>query len=1071
MFFSSLILMALPREITDEIREKQFSIGDVSCGEGDGLPLFHAEFPANRIAGYDFSENAIMRARADYPDFPFETADLFAKQYSEEVLICSNTMEHFDEPWSVLKRLTESRPRYIIAAVPWEEKEESMQEEHVYRFDENNVLNQCGGYKLIHFEIFDASGLDHTPWPGMQLIMVYAPEEDGRPQVQIEVNDAVKRRMKKSAQALQGLSLLYNVIFRQSALLRNSNKRWRESLQKMRQTEKMLEIQGAYDGRQLFDSEQELYAWKKRCNDVEVQLHQKNVAVLHRFADKAYGFVAKHPFARKAAKGLKRIFGKNAAVREAAPPKMIQLEAALKNYTGEYVLVFGENERAMAREAAALGYFSIQVSDDDIESGRDQFMIAIRPEEVAPALEAIEKNSKKGILFTESAAQLEEFYEKAFRCVYNGPQADTKKFEFALTLDQKETVRETLVHALLQMEKTVVSQNDVMLLSVIDWDYRFQRPQHIAAGLTRLGNRVFYVNSTFDRKALEYKKGVASVSLKACVSNIYHVSSRKEIYDIYRALEEVVKSHNIRNATLIVEYPLWQPIVEKLADKYKFKVIFDYLDDFGGFTETNGNALLMPSFEELREKSDVILASSDYLYQKARNVNTNVEMVRNGTEFSHFNQAAGDHQNERPVIGYYGAIADWFAHELVFQAAQKLTGYDFVLIGDYTHGEVQKLRTLSNVKFLGEKKYEELPQYLSSFDVALIPFDSSLELIKATNPVKFYEYLSAGKKIVATKIPELMEYEGRFALLENEADGFISAIERCVNGTDGLAGKEERIEFAYKNDWLCRIKDIQRCLLNRPPEPQKASVVIITYNNLRLNQECLNSIFSKTRYNNYEVVVVDNASSDGTPAYLKEISKLHPNMKVVLNQENRGFAGGNNDGIRISEGEYIVLLNNDTVVTPYWLDDLISHLKDDRIGMVGPVTNCIANEAQICTTYTDYSGLDEFAARYTNVHKGEIFDISVLAMFCVAMTRTTYQKVGEIDEAFGMGMFEDDDYAQRIREQGLRVVCAEDAFVHHVGKQSFSKIDDETYNTLFEKNKAIYESKHGTWVPHKRRPI
>ena len=1064
MFFSSLILMALPQKITDEIREKQYSIGDVSCGEGDGLPILHAEFPANQIVGYDFSEAAILRARQDYPEFPFKTANLFEEKYPEKVLICSNTMEHFDEPWNVLERLTESKPNYIIIAVPWEEPEEEMQEEHVYRFDENNVLNQCGGYKVIDFAIFDTSGLDHTPWPGKQLIMIYAPEKDETPPIRIEVNDVVRSRMEESAHDLQNLSLLYNVIFRQSALLRNSSNRWQKSLRKEQQTENILECQNSYYTRRLFDSEQEIYNWRKRCSDAETQLHQKNIAILHRVADKAYRFAARHPFVRKMAKGLKKILKKSTAVEEKTS-RMIQLDVGLRNYTGQYVLVFGKNQHTMAQAAADLGYYSIETADD-IKVATDHLLMTIQPEEMASALDLIEKNFKKGILFAESDTQLEKFYDKVFRCVYKG---DVKKLKFAIRLDEQETACDTLTQTLLQVEKTVDLENDVVVLSVIDWDYRFQRPQHIAAGLARLGNRVFYVNSTFDRTAVENKKGVACISLQACVSNIYHVSSCEEIYDVYRALEDVIKSHNIRNATLIVEYPLWQPIVEKLAAQYNFKIVFDYLDDFGGFTETNDNALLLPSFEKLREKSDVIFASSEYLYQKAQAVNTNVEMVRNGTEFSHFNQAVNGHKNERPVIGYYGAIADWFAHELIYQSAKKLTGYDFVLIGDYTHGNVEKLQTLSNVKFLGEKGYEELPQYLSSFDVALIPFDSSLELIKATNPVKFYEYLSAGKKIVATKIPELAEYEGRFALLENDAEGFASAIERCVNGTDGLANEEERIEFARRNDWLCRIEDIQKHLLPRPRDAKKASIIIITYNNLQLNQECLNSIFSKTKYSNYEVVVVDNASSDGTPEYLRAVSKLHSNMKVILNQENRGFAGGNNDGIRAAEGDYIVLLNNDTVVTPYWLNDLISHLKDDKVGMVGPVTNCIANEAQIPVAYADYSQMDEFAAKYTSIHKGEVFDIAILAMFCVAMTRATYQKTGEIDEAFGMGMFEDDDYAQRIHKQGLRVVCAEDVFVHHVGKQSFSKLDDRTYNTLFEKNKAIYEKKHGKWNAHKQR--
>ena len=82
-------------------------------------------------------------------------------------------------------------------------------------------------------------------------------------------------------------------------------------------------------------------------------------------------------------------------------------------------------------------------------------------------------------------------------------------------------------------------------------------------------------------------------------------------------------------------------------------------------------------------------------------------------------------------------------------------------------------------------------------------------------------------------------------------------------------------------------------------------------------------------------------------------------------------------------------------------------------------------------------------------------------MYCVALRREVFQAVGPLDEAFGIGMFEDDDYSLRVRRAGWRVACAEDAYVHHVGQGSFQSLAREEYEALWSRNQAHYEKKWG----------
>ena len=95
--------------------------------------------------------------------------------------------------------------------------------------------------------------------------------------------------------------------------------------------------------------------------------------------------------------------------------------------------------------------------------------------------------------------------------------------------------------------------------------------------------------------------------------------------------------------------------------------------------------------------------------------------------------------------------------------------------------------------------------------------------------------------------------------------------------------------------------------------PGKASIVILTHNNLEYTRQCLESIFAKTEYSEYEIVIVDNASDDDTPEYLEEIKSEKDNIQIIHNKQNVGFAKGNNQGVKASKGEYLVFLNNDTV--------------------------------------------------------------------------------------------------------------------------------------------------------------
>jgi GT2 family glycosyltransferase len=254
---------------------------------------------------------------------------------------------------------------------------------------------------------------------------------------------------------------------------------------------------------------------------------------------------------------------------------------------------------------------------------------------------------------------------------------------------------------------------------------------------------------------------------------------------------------------------------------------------------------------------------------------------------------------------------------------------------------------------------------------------------------------------------------------------------------------------------------------HRRPE---VSVIVPVRDGLVFTKMCLASLLADDRPP-VEVIILDNGSEPATQAYLSDLARLDAHVHVVHNEKNRSFASAVNQGLAAAEGRLVVILNNDTVVTPGWLEGLAGHLEDSAVGLVNPVTNRAPNEAAIDVSYRTYGELLELAAARRQAHRGESLEVQTATMFCLAMTRDAHDRLGPLDERFEVGLFEDDDYSLRARKAGLRVLCAEDVFVHHFGAASFGAlIASGEYASVFQANRERFEEKWGVeWTPHSRR--
>lgn len=617
--------------------------------------------------------------------------------------------------------------------------------------------------------------------------------------------------------------------------------------------------------------------------------------------------------------------------------------------------------------------------------------------------------------------------------------------------------------------------DDVFVWSVIDWHFRMQRPQHLAAALARKGHRVFYISNNFVDSAAP---GFAVESLddegRLFQVNL-HVSGAPQIYSdlateaqvaaIRASLSDLLKWTETWKSISLVQHPYW---IEPAQSLPNMRLIYDCMDHHGGFEDNAASVLAGERL--LVERSDLLVVTSQWLQDEMAGKSRNMALIRNATEYEHFcarPESVFIDPQGRQVIGYYGAIAEWFDVDLVRQVALDHPDALVLLVGRDTAGAEDRLSSLSNVRFVGEVPYKDLPYWVHGFDVCLLPFQV-IPLTLATNPVKVYEYLSAGKPVVSVDLPEMSQFEGLVSLATQPSE-FSSSVSKALTHEASLpAAVAERQAFAARQTWGHRAADLDAAL-DSIAEP-KVSVIVLCYNNLEYTQACLHSIELYSDYSNLEVIAVDNASSDSTPDYLAEWARNGSNRTYIANATNLGFSAGNNVGLAAATGDYLVILNNDTYVTPGWVRGLVGHLRrNPSAGLVGPVTNNIGNEARIQIEYANMEEMIVRAGEHTRRHAGLSFPLSTAAFFCVMLTRVAYEAVGPMDEAFGVGFFEDDDYCRRLHQRGLDVICADDVFVHHHLSASFNKLKAEAKQALFETNKAVYEAKWGPWVPHTYR--
>lgn len=316
----------------------------------------------------------------------------------------------------------------------------------------------------------------------------------------------------------------------------------------------------------------------------------------------------------------------------------------------------------------------------------------------------------------------------------------------------------------------------LVCFSHLPWKFVYQRPQHLLSRFTKKYT-VYYIEECIYTDSKDgYTLNTTSEHVTVVVPHLNH--STQGSYQQAKRIEIVLK--NLFNEHSIQSYIFWYYTPMALSYTHNFNplvTVYDCMDELSAFKFAPPELKLLE--QALFKKADVVFTGGNNLYEAKKTQHTNIHAFPSSIDKAHF-KSARDISEEfadqavipHPRLGFYGVLDERFDIELIRQAADAQPDWQFVLIGPIIKIDAATLPQNKNIHYLGAKTYDELPSYLSGWDIALIPFAIN-ESTKYISPTKTPEYLAGGKPVISTAIIDVMNpyHElGLVHIVNNAAD-------------------------------------------------------------------------------------------------------------------------------------------------------------------------------------------------------------------------------------------------------------------------------------------------------------
>ncbi len=347
---------------------------------------------------------------------------------------------------------------------------------------------------------------------------------------------------------------------------------------------------------------------------------------------------------------------------------------------------------------------------------------------------------------------------------------------------------------------------DLVVFSHLRWNYVYQRPQHLLSRGAQ-AQRVFYVEEPIiDGGPSRLEVFSDDSRVVVAVPHLSRILDKFEGRATHRALIDLLFEQQA-----IQDYILWYytPMAVGYTDHLKPRVvIYDCMDELSAFA---GAPVKMKDYESLLlQRADLVFTGGHSLYEVKRFSNPNVHFFPSSIDAEHFRQARTPLEEPpdqavipHPRLGFFGVIDERLDIDLLDGIAAARPDWHLVMVGPIAKIEPSILPKRPNIHYLGMKHYKVLPNYLSGWDVALLPFAQN-ESTRFISPTKTPEYLAGGKHVVSSPIRDVIRPYGEIGLVEisNGVDEFVQAIERSLRTKEDQTEWQSRVdEFLAQNSW------------------------------------------------------------------------------------------------------------------------------------------------------------------------------------------------------------------------------------------------------------------------------
>ncbi len=361
----------------------------------------------------------------------------------------------------------------------------------------------------------------------------------------------------------------------------------------------------------------------------------------------------------------------------------------------------------------------------------------------------------------------------------------------------------------------------VVFLPMNDWHSRMQRTQHLTLALAKRGYRCVYLNPHLGREfpgrfrpdhaaqVTQLHPGLFELHVHLPREPVFHhrLLSAEETSLLAHAARGLLHQLGPSRIVQIVSLPVWMKLAQILRQSHSAPIVYDCHDYLPGF---RGIAPAILQVEpELFRTSDLVICSANALRERAQSFGvpeSHCVLIRNAAAAEFLTTNCAEPKPAHPIrVGYVGALDSWFDVESLHAAAAAHPEWQFHLAGRVENPAVGKLSSFPNVHLAGEISFSRLPELLCSFTVAIIPFLLN-PLIRATDPIKVYEYLAAGLPIVSSELPELERFGDLIARYRDPPD-FVRKIELAARQNDAIT-VEQRREAARRATWEQRAAEL-----------------------------------------------------------------------------------------------------------------------------------------------------------------------------------------------------------------------------------------------------------------------